>query len=51
MPETKFPPGCPVYSRIAEQIAGRIESGGIKEGERLSRSGGCPGNWEYPEIR
>ena len=35
MPETKFPPGCPVYSRIAEQIAGRIESGGIKEGERL----------------
>lgn len=35
MPEIEFRPGTPVYRQIADWIAGQIESGAIKEGERL----------------
>lgn len=35
MPEVKFHSGIPVYRQIANRIAGQIESGDIKEGERL----------------
>lgn len=35
MPGIEFRPGIPVYRQIADWIAGQIESGAIKEGERL----------------
>ncbi|WP_294149625.1 GntR family transcriptional regulator [uncultured Clostridium sp.] len=35
MPGIEFRPGTPVYRQIADWIAGQIESGAIKEGERL----------------
>ena len=35
MPDVEFQSGTPVYRQIADRIAGKIESGGIKEGERL----------------
>lgn len=35
MPGIEFHPGTPVYRQIADWIAGQIESGAVREGERL----------------